>query len=270
MARISVEQKALTDPRFHILGSKAGAGHDHAQAIGLFGMIRLWHECIERGTEAVHMAMAEAVFGHLDAAQWIVEAELGEWIDDRYIRIKGASGRLDYLERIRERNQAGGKARAATAKRDKKTGAFIGTSTRCTSQSPAKGGSKLPAYSSALTLTLTPDQIPDSSTSPPNIPPRGDLAGSGRRTGDTYSKDFLQFWQAYPRKVGKRAAWIAWKRLKLNGQAGDLIRAVRVQASSDQWTRDGGQYVPHPATWLNQGRWEDQVSNEGGEPDEWI
>jgi hypothetical protein len=27
---------------------------------------------------------------------------------------------------------------------------------------------------------------------------------------------------------------------------------------SRQWTDEGGKYIPHPATWLNNHRWEDQ------------
>ena len=38
-----------------------------------------------------------------------------------------------------------------------------------------------------------------------------------------------------------------------------VIEAVERQKRSDQWTRDNGQYIPHPATWLNQGRWEDEL-----------
>jgi hypothetical protein len=28
--------------------------------------------------------------------------------------------------------------------------------------------------------------------------------------------------------------------------------------TSAEWTKDGGQFIPHPATWLNQKRWEDE------------
>ena len=39
-----------------------------------------------------------------------------------------------------------------------------------------------------------------------------------------------------------------------------MIQAVEKQKQSTQWQRDGGQYIPHPATWLNQERWEDEVT----------
>ena len=39
-----------------------------------------------------------------------------------------------------------------------------------------------------------------------------------------------------------------------------MIEAVAKQSKCDQWIRDGGQYIPHPATWINGHRWEDEVS----------
>lgn len=68
--------------------------------------------------------------------------------------------------------------------------------------------------------------------------------------------DFERFWEAYPKKVGKLAAQKAWDRAKRPDIAQILV-AVRTAKASPQWTRDGGQYIPNPATWLNQGRWDD-------------
>ena len=36
-----------------------------------------------------------------------------------------------------------------------------------------------------------------------------------------------------------------------------MLDAVSAQSESDQWRKDGGQFIPNPATWLNQSRWED-------------
>lgn len=71
------------------------------------------------------------------------------------------------------------------------------------------------------------------------------------------SDDFSAWWAAYPRKVGKRAAQLAWKRAK--PPALDvLLRALAWQKESEEWQKDGGLFIPHPATYLNQGRWEDE------------
>lgn len=72
---------------------------------------------------------------------------------------------------------------------------------------------------------------------------------------------FEAFWSAYPRKIGKRAAMTAWARLKVNGSFDKVLAAVEQQKRSEQWMRDGGQFIPHPATWLNQGRWDDEPAS---------
>ena len=66
---------------------------------------------------------------------------------------------------------------------------------------------------------------------------------------------FERFWTAYPKKVGKQAALSAYKKVKV--PVDTLISAVEAQKRSAQWTKENGRYIPNPATWLNQGRWED-------------
>lgn len=68
---------------------------------------------------------------------------------------------------------------------------------------------------------------------------------------------FESFWAAYPRKVGKQAAQKAFAKVSVPIET--LIAAVNRQKKSDQWSKDGGRYIPNPATWLNQGRWEDDL-----------
>lgn len=71
---------------------------------------------------------------------------------------------------------------------------------------------------------------------------------------------FDLFWSTFPRKIGKGAAELAWKKLKPNDTLqAQIIQAVKAQCKSEQWKRDQGQFIPHPATWLNGKRWEDEV-----------
>lgn len=77
----------------------------------------------------------------------------------------------------------------------------------------------------------------------------------------SYDADgFAAFWAAYPKKAGKAAALKAWNKLApdvvLQEQMG---KALEVQKQSQQWRKDGGQYIPMPATWLNGRRWEDEA-----------
>jgi hypothetical protein len=71
---------------------------------------------------------------------------------------------------------------------------------------------------------------------------------------------FDLFWTEYPRKVKKQTARVAW--IKINPDetlTAKIVKAVRVQKASRDWTKDDGRYIPHPTTWLNQHRWEDEI-----------
>lgn len=71
---------------------------------------------------------------------------------------------------------------------------------------------------------------------------------------------FPKFWKLYPNKKGKAAAEKAWKKLKVTDDLFTLIaQGLAKQCVSPGWTKDNGQYIPHPATWLNGKRWEDEV-----------
>jgi hypothetical protein len=41
------------------------------------------------------------------------------------------------------------------------------------------------------------------------------------------------------------------------------VPAVEAQKKSKQWQKDDGQYIPNPSTWLNQGRWDDELEAQG-------
>lgn len=78
---------------------------------------------------------------------------------------------------------------------------------------------------------------------------------SSSKSNSDYTEDFEIFWNEYPRKVGKKDAFNAFKKAKQPVQV--LVDAVRKQMESEQWAKENGRYIPNPATWLNQGRWDD-------------
>ena len=81
-------------------------------------------------------------------------------------------------------------------------------------------------------------------------------------SGIPYSEQFLEFWSAYPRKVSKGSAWKAWQ--KLNGvkpENPELIQKINLLKETPDWKKDGGQFIPYPATWLNAAGWEDEVGD---------
>lgn len=86
----------------------------------------------------------------------------------------------------------------------------------------------------------------------PPTPQRGERARAREREAD-----FEQLWAAYPRKVGKEAARKAFAKLK-SVDVQTLIAAIEAQKQSRQW--QDTQFVPHLSTWLNQGRWTDEIT----------
>ena len=82
----------------------------------------------------------------------------------------------------------------------------------------------------------------------------------------SYDK-FLIFWNAYPRKVGKGAAEKVWSKLKGDEELfTKILTAVDNQKNGESWLKENGIYIPHPATWLNQKRWEDEPVKKWKDP----
>ena len=70
---------------------------------------------------------------------------------------------------------------------------------------------------------------------------------------------FDEFWEKYPKKQGKGAAKKSWSRIKPSKELTEkILVAIEQQKQSDQWKTDRGQFIPLPATWLNQERWDDE------------
>lgn len=74
------------------------------------------------------------------------------------------------------------------------------------------------------------------------------------------SNGFDVFWENYPSKIGKGAALKKWQQLKISSELlAKILDAVEKQKKSSKWTKNNGEYIPNPTTWLNQGRWDDEV-----------
>ena len=75
--------------------------------------------------------------------------------------------------------------------------------------------------------------------------------------------DFERFWIAYPKKKSKAQAKKVWEKLKPSSDlVSTILSAVDKQKRSKDWQKEGGKYIPYPATWLNAGAWEDEVEVE--------
>lgn len=70
---------------------------------------------------------------------------------------------------------------------------------------------------------------------------------------------FETFWQAYPKKIGKGLAQKSFLKIKPDEKLLEtMIAAISSAQESEQWKKDGGQFIPMPSTWLNQERWGDE------------
>lgn len=99
----------------------------------------------------------------------------------------------------------------------------------------------------------------------PAAPSTGDLAPiKTKKKGSTtrVESDFLDFYAAYPRHVGKEAARRAFeKAVKAGTPATDIVESARRYAAATAAAGTETRYVAHPATWLNAGRWSDDMQD---------
>lgn len=71
---------------------------------------------------------------------------------------------------------------------------------------------------------------------------------------------FDKFYQAYPRKVAKPKALAAWVKLNPDVELTDrILEAIERARPTEQWRKEKGKFIPHPATWLNERRFEDEL-----------
>jgi hypothetical protein len=128
---------------------------------------------------------------------------------------------------------------------------------------PRETASQLPEPPKTDSKTTRKARVNDASPRDSDV--QGGREGKGKEGKDDASRRFDAFWSAYPNKVGKDAAIKAFeKRNPDDALTEQMIATIAVQRGSPKWTKDGGEYIPNPATWLNQGRWMDEVV--GGDP----
>lgn len=98
---------------------------------------------------------------------------------------------------------------------------------------------------------------------PPNPRKRGNV--------HEFPPGFEAFWLPYPKKAAKDAAARAFAKLAPDeALQAVLVAAVRRQAASEQWRKDGGQFVPNAATWINGRRWEDELPSMADADEPWA
>jgi len=83
-----------------------------------------------------------------------------------------------------------------------------------------------------------------------------------KNNADALNDGFELFWNEYPKHKGKPVAEKAFNKAIKKIDIDTMLEAIRKQKQSAQWKKENGQYIPYPATWLNQERWADEEDKE--------
>lgn len=119
---------------------------------------------------------------------------------------------------------------------------------QASAQASAQAKAKQRASKTQANLNPVPVPVPvDNSNELSNTHAR-------KRASDHDTNAFDTFWETYPRKAGKQRAQAAWAKALKTATAQEIIDGARAFASDPN--REP-QFTPHPTTWLNAGRWED-------------
>lgn len=95
----------------------------------------------------------------------------------------------------------------------------------------------------------------------PPLTPQGEKAEKIEKSlkDEDAESGFAAFWELYPRHTCKQDARKAWKKLNPDAELQARIRdAILAECRTRQWTKDNGEYIPYPSTWLNGKRWENE------------
>lgn len=83
--------------------------------------------------------------------------------------------------------------------------------------------------------------------------------GKGKEGKGKEGNAFEIFWEAYPKKKSKGQAEKEWLKIKPSEQLlADILATIERAKTSEDWMKEGGRYIPYPATWLNAKGWEDE------------
>lgn len=220
-----------------------------------FKMQTVWGASVERFSDAEAGRFIKAIYAYV---------RHGEEYD-------GNSGREDpviwqALETLRgdvesfKQNEANQKAQEE-AKREKRRNA---AKARWTMQTDANASTCITENANASTCMICNANAPENKNKNKNKNQKENKRVS-KETQNAHAEEFAAFWSAYPRHTDKQAALRAFEKLKPDEtMMQTILAAIERQKQSAQWTKDGGQFIPHPATWLNGRRWEDEMPKGGG------
>lgn len=115
----------------------------------------------------------------------------------------------------------------------------------------------------ALTEPLSIDIEVETRSTTKEVPP---ISPEGGQSASAYTSEFEKFWETYPRRVGKRAAFKAFEKAVERASLETILEGA-TKYRDDPNRID--QYTAHPSTWLNQDRWDDDPLPARHVPDPW-
>lgn len=176
----------------------------------------------------------------------LIDTKLLDIKNDTYL-IHDYTEHQPYVASAPKRKQAAKKA--ARARWERKYGSMRGAS---------KGNADFKKGNAPF-----PDPFPDPFPVPDPVPdPKNKDSSPRPKKPDAESDRFDEFYKAYPRKVGKTPARKAWNKIKPS-ERDAIFTALESQIKARHLRTDEPDYIPHPATWLNQRRWEDEIKTAG-------
>lgn len=256
-------QGTAFDPKFRVVARKSG------QRVG--DVVAVWAFLLEQAGGAADRGHPGAVdFETIDealgmdegAARAIYAAMVDRDLVDADGRIMSWDKRQPKREREdptageRKRKERGRKGKGPDSPDDGPNGGGV---TDDAPPSHADGDDVTPCHATSRHVTPRGEERREEIT-PPSPPPGGGV-GVG----------FADVWTEYPRKTGEEPARREWARLSPDADtAREIIAAVRLQALTPQWQREGGRYVPELQHWLRDARWRDvapaPAEDDDGEP----
>lgn len=124
---------------------------------------------------------------------------------------------------------------------------------------------------SLLLIPDSPSLIPDSGLPIKTLAPKNGASAPKKMSQKRKEELFDLFWLSYPKKKSKGQAEKAWAKIPLDEHlAGIIISKVNEARASPEWTKEGGKYIPYPATWLNAKGWTDENVVVYDELEEWA
>lgn len=72
-----------------------------------------------------------------------------------------------------------------------------------------------------------------------------------------YSEAFEAFWRSYPKRINKGSAFTSWKKLRAADHAA-VMAGLEAKKKCADWLKEGGKFIPYPASWLTARGWEDE------------